>query len=140
MCIYLKDVIDRGNGSLRTKICKGPRWPRGRSGRVQGARWPSGVERWLGLVTRWSCLGSNPNEVTLLRNFGNSVYTALCLLEETLKAFGHFYLVSMPGEVKDPTRMHWNVTVVDSTNHSNPPPPLWHWRNALRACIGPCQL
>ena len=28
----------------------------------------------------------------------------LCLSEETLKAGGPFYLVSMPGEVKDPTQ------------------------------------
>ena len=27
----------------------------------------------------------------------------LCLSEETLKAVGPFYLMSMPGEVKDPT-------------------------------------
>ena len=40
----------------------------------------------------------------------------LCLLDETLKAAGPFYLVSMPGEVKDPTSLHWKcVTVVDST-------------------------
>ena len=32
-----------------------------------------------------------------------------CLSEETLKAVGHFYLVSMPGEVKHPTSPHWNV-------------------------------
>ena len=32
-----------------------------------------------------------------------------CLSEETLKAVGHFYLMSMPGEVKDPTSLHWNV-------------------------------
>ena len=32
-----------------------------------------------------------------------------CLSDETLKAVGPFYLVSMPGEVKDPTRPHWNV-------------------------------
>ena len=32
-----------------------------------------------------------------------------CLSEETLKAVGPFYLVSMPGEVKDPTSPHWNV-------------------------------
>ena len=31
----------------------------------------------------------------------------LCLSEETLKAVGPFYLVSMPGEVKDPTSLHW---------------------------------
>ena len=32
---------------------------------------------------------------------------SLCLSEETLKAIGPFYLVSMPGEVKDPTSLHW---------------------------------
>ena len=32
-----------------------------------------------------------------------------CLSEETLKAVGPFYLVSMPGEVKDSTSLHWNV-------------------------------
>ena len=29
---------------------------------------------------------------------------SVCLSEETLKAVGPFYLVSMPGEVKDPTQ------------------------------------
>ena len=29
---------------------------------------------------------------------------ALCLSDETVKAVGPFYLVSMPGEVKDPTQ------------------------------------
>ena len=28
----------------------------------------------------------------------------LCLSDETLKAVGPFYLVSMPGEVEDPTQ------------------------------------
>ena len=28
----------------------------------------------------------------------------LCLLEETLEAVGQFYLVSVPGEIKDPTQ------------------------------------
>ena len=32
-----------------------------------------------------------------------------CLSEETLKAVGPFYLVSMPGEVKNPTSPHGNV-------------------------------
>ena len=32
-----------------------------------------------------------------------------CLSDETVKAVGAFYLVSMPGEVKDPTSPHWNV-------------------------------
>ena len=31
-----------------------------------------------------------------------------CLSDETLKSVGPFYLVSMPGEVKDPTSPHWN--------------------------------
>ena len=31
---------------------------------------------------------------------------SLCLSDETLKAVGPFYLVSMPGEVKDPTSLH----------------------------------
>ena len=33
-----------------------------------------------------------------------SLHICLCLSEETLKANGPFYLVSMPGEVKDPTQ------------------------------------
>ena len=32
---------------------------------------------------------------------------SLCLSDETLKGVGPFYLVSMPGEVKDPTSLHW---------------------------------
>ena len=32
---------------------------------------------------------------------------SLCLSDETLKAVGSFYLASMPGEVKDPTSLHW---------------------------------
>ena len=40
---------------------------------------------------------------------------SLCLLEETLKAVGPFYLVSMPGEVKDHTRGKCVSPVVDST-------------------------
>ena len=39
------------------------------------------------------------------RNVGNFVQpTSVCLSEETLKASGPFYLVSMPGEVKDATQ------------------------------------
>ena len=45
-----------------------------------------------------------------LRNFGNSVYPASQgLSDETVKAVGPFYMVSMPGEVKDPTSPHGNV-------------------------------
>ena len=32
---------------------------------------------------------------------------SLCLSDETLKAVGRFYLVSMPGEVKYHTSLHW---------------------------------
>ena len=32
-----------------------------------------------------------------------------CLSDETVKAVGPFYLVSMLGEVKDATSPHWNV-------------------------------
>ena len=39
----------------------------------------------------------------------------LCLSEETLKAVGPFYLVSMPGEVKDPTQGVNVSPVVDAT-------------------------
>ena len=35
------------------------------------------------------------------------VSLSLCLSDETLKAVGPFYLVSMPGEVKYPTSQHW---------------------------------
>ena len=48
-------------------------------------------------------LGSNPESF-----FGNFAipFTLLCqcLSEETLKAVGPFYLVSVAGQVKDPTR------------------------------------
>ena len=44
-----------------------------------------------------------PTACTKLWQF-RSPYICLCLSEETLKAGGPFYLVSMPGEVKDPTQ------------------------------------
>ena len=85
---------------------------RGRGGRVRGARWPSGLQRWLGMATGHSRPGSNPTSVKTFR-FGTLAipFTLLCecLSDETLKAVGPFYLVSMPGEVKDPTSLHWNV-------------------------------
>ena len=43
-----------------------------------------------------------PTAVSKLRQF-HSPRICLCLLEETLNTGGPFYLVSMPGEVKDPT-------------------------------------
>ena len=48
--------------------------------------------------------GSIPHTtVSKLRQF-LSPHICLCLLEETLKAGGPFYLVSMPGEVIDHTQ------------------------------------
>ena len=44
-----------------------------------------------------------PAAVSKIRQF-RSPHICLCLSEETLKAGGPFYLVSMPGEVKDPTQ------------------------------------
>ena len=44
-----------------------------------------------------------PTAVSKFRQF-RSPNICLCLSEETLKAGGPFYLVSMPGDVKDHTR------------------------------------
>ena len=71
--------------------------------RHKGAQWLSGLERRTGDRV---ILGSNPAGATSLRNFGNSV--CQCLSEETLRAVGPFYLLSMSGEVIDPT---WGVHV-----------------------------
>ena len=48
--------------------------------------------------------GSTPSTVvSKLRQF-RSPRICLCLSEETLQAGGPFYMVSMPGEVNDPTQ------------------------------------
>ena len=52
----------------------------------------------------------------------------MCLLEETLKAVGPFYRVSMPGEVNDPTLGVHVYPVVDSLDqiqHDNAP--QWYY-------------
>ena len=57
--------------------------------------------------------GSSPAAVKTFRFFGTLAIPftppCQCLSDETLKTVGPFYLVSMPGEVKDPTSPHWNV-------------------------------
>ena len=56
--------------------------------------------------------GSSPTSVkTFLFGTLAIPFTPLCqcLSDETVKAVGPFYLVSMPGEVTDPTSPHWNV-------------------------------
>ena len=75
---------------------------------ILGVRWPSG----LGLQPATGrSMVRLPLRATL--RFGTLAIplTLLCqcLSDETLKAVGPFYLVSMPGEVKDPTSPHWNV-------------------------------
>ena len=54
--------------------------------------------------------GSSPTSVTIFKILAIP-FTPLCqcLSDETVKAVGPFYQVSMPGEVKDPTSPHWNV-------------------------------
>ena len=77
----------------------------------------SGLKRWLGLVTGQSRPGSKSTAENLaseLWQFRLPRFSLCqCLSEETLKAVavGPFYLVSMPGEIKDPTspHCHWNV-------------------------------
>ena len=54
-----------------------------------------------------------PTTVSKLRQF-RSPHICLCLLEETLKASGPSYLVSMPGDVKGPTQGVNVQPVVDS--------------------------
>ena len=44
-----------------------------------------------------------PTPVLKLRQFRSS-HICLCLSEKALKAGGPFYLVAMPGSVKDPTQ------------------------------------
>ena len=71
-----------------------------------------GLERWLALAIGRCGTGSNPtaeNFASELWQFRLPRFASECLSEETLKAVGPFYLVSMPGEVKDPTNPHWNV-------------------------------
>ena len=80
------------------------------------------VRRWL----RWSCgrasgfQSKGPGLETTCCRFKTWAisFTPLCpcLSEDTLKAFGPFCLVSMPGEVKDPTQGNKKTIVVDSVS------------------------
>ena len=51
------------------------------------------------------------------KNLATLEIVNLCLSYETVKAVGPFYLVSMPGEVKDPTRGY--MCNLSWTPHSN---------------------
>ena len=68
------------------------------------------VERWT--VNRGDGGSIPPTAISKLRQF-RSPHICLCLSEETLKAGGPFYLMSMSGEVKDPTQ---GVTCSGLTN------------------------
>ena len=59
------------------------------------------VEHWT--VNRGDGGSIPPTTLSKLRLF-RSPHICVCLSEETLKAGGPFCLVSMPGEVKDPTQ------------------------------------
>ena len=94
---------------------KGAAWPRRRLGR-------GGQDGVGGAVAEWvralACAGDRTVRVGFESHcrklhFGTLAipFTPLCqfLSEETLKAVGPFYLVSMPGEVKYPNSPPWNV-------------------------------
>ena len=96
---------------------KGAAWPRVRLGR----RGRDGVE---GAVAEWvralACAGDRTVLIGFESHCGKLCFGTLaipftplcqCLSEETLKAVGPLYLVSMamPGEVNDPSSPHWNV-------------------------------
>ena len=87
-----------------------------RSDKGGGVQWPSGLERWTGDRV---VLGSNPAAATSLWNLAIP-FTPLsqCLSEGTLIAVGLFYPVSMPGEVKDPTSLHWKCVTCRGLHHS----------------------
>ena len=62
-------------------------------------------------------LDSNANSSTSLPHFVTISFTPLChsISEDTLKAVGPYYLLSMPGEVKHSTQGVNVQPVVDST-------------------------
>ena len=75
------------------------------------------VAQWLERATDNQVVaGSNPADAVWKLAIS---FTPLCqcLSEETLKAVGPFYLVSMPGEVKDPTSLHWKCVTCRGLHH-----------------------
>ena len=65
-----------------------------------GVWWGNG-----GRVVERPTVNVPPTVISKLRQF-RSPHICLCLLEETLKAGGSFNLVSVPGEVIDPTQVN----------------------------------
>ena len=79
---------------------------------AEGARWPSGLERCMACTgDRTVREGSYPTA----DNFASELWQfrlprfATVSFGGDAKSRRPFYLVSMPGEVKDPTSPHWNV-------------------------------
>ena len=66
-----------------------------------------------------------PTAVSKLRQF-RSHHICLCLSEETLKSSGPFYLVSVPGEVKDPIREPVVHSLILEKDNSCVSPSLGH--------------
>ena len=78
----------------------------------------SGLERWTGGRV---VLCMNSAAATYFRFWTLAIpFTPLCqcLSEETLTAVGPFYLVSMPGEVKYPTSLHWECVTYRGLHYS----------------------
>ena len=75
-----------------------------------GARWP---RRSRGAVAEWvrllACAGDRTVRVGFESHCGKLRFGTLAIPFTPLRSVGPFYLVSMPGEVKDPTSPHWNV-------------------------------
>ena len=79
-------MLEKKKTAAKHNIKRGELWSRGRA--------PDSIE---GTVVQ--------SHLPPFRNLGNFVYFIFaCLSEETLNAGGPFYLLSMPGEVKDPTQ------------------------------------
>ena len=88
------DIYPRTNNNDRKiTVCPRPEapWSSGRTLTLDAAR-PRSI----------------PWEARIIRCKNLALYIrdceSLCLSDETVKAVGPFYLVSMPGEVKDPTQ------------------------------------
>ena len=84
---------------------KGVAWPR---------RGPGGRDGVRGAVAEWvfralACAGDQTVRVGFESHFGKLRFGTLTIPFTPLRSVGPFYLVSMPGEVKDHTSPHWIV-------------------------------
>ena len=90
----------------------------------RGARWPSGLERWLGMATGQFWTGVEPHfgKNFSLRNFGNSVYPSLPVSFgwDTKSCWSLLSGVYARGSKRSHQSALECVTVMDSTSHSKP--------------------